>query len=133
MTPTRESLPLNTLYAEWIRFILVGAVNTGFSYAFYALCIYLGAGYALASAISMIAGILFNYFTTGGLVFRARHASLPRFAACYGAVYVFSLALLAGMDLLRLNAYLSGFLVAAPAAAFSYLLLKLLVFRTGWR
>jgi putative flippase GtrA len=120
---------LSGLLAEWIRFGLVGGVNTAFSYGVYAACIYAGAGYALASAVSMIAGVLFSYRTTGDLVFRRAGASLPRFVACYAIVYVFSVALLAQMDALGINPYLAGLLVAAPAAALSYLLLKLLVFQ----
>jgi putative flippase GtrA len=119
---------LSALLVEWIRFGLVGGINTAFSYGIYAACIYAGAGYAAASAVSMIAGVLFNYRTTGGLVFRRAGASLPRFVACYAIVYGFSVALLAQMDALGIDPYLSGLLVAAPAAALSYLLLKLLVF-----
>ncbi len=123
--------PLNAPLPEWLRFILVGGLNTAFSYGFYAACIYAGAGYAVASAASMIAGVLFSYWTTGGLVFRrAAGGSLPRFVACYAVVYVFSVTLLAQMDSFGIDPYLSGILVAIPAAALSYLLLKLLVFRT---
>jgi putative flippase GtrA len=118
------------LFHEWIRFILVGAINTAFSYGVYASAIYVGAGYALASAVSMIAGVLFSYQTTGGLVFRrAAGGSLSRFVACYVFVYIFSVILLAQMDAAGINPYLSGILVAVPAALVSYLLLKLLVFR----
>lgn len=121
--------PLSRLWREWIRFVLVGGMNTAFSYGVYAACIYAGAGYALASAVSMTTGILFSYQTTGGLVFRAAGASLLRFIACYAVVYVFSVILLAQMDSLGIDPYLSGILVAVPAAALSYLLLKLFVFR----
>lgn len=120
---------LSPLLAEWIRFVLVGGLNTAFSYGVYAAGIFAGAGYAIASAVSMIAGILFSYLTTGGLVFRHAQGSLPRFVACYAAVYVFSLALLAQMDKVGIDPYLSGILVAMPSAVFSYLVLKLLVFK----
>jgi putative flippase GtrA len=122
--------PLSNLWREWIRYLLVGGLNTAFSYGVYAVGIYLGTGYALASAASMIAGVLFNYRTTGGLVFRrSAGASLPRFVGCYLAVYVFSVILLAQMDAFGIDPYLSGILVAIPAAVLSYLLLKFLVFR----
>lgn len=104
-------------------------MNTSFSYACYAACIYAGAGYALASALSMVAGVLFGYRTTGGLVFRSPGGSLTRYVACYAVVYIVSVALLAGMDALGINPYLSGILVAIPAAVVSFILLKLLVFR----
>ena len=115
---------------EWIRFVLVGGINTAFSYGVYAAGIYAGAGYAVASAASMIAGVLFSYRTTRGLVFRrAASASLPWFIACYAVVYVFSVILLEQMDSMGVDPYLSGLLVAIPAAVLSFLLLKLLVFR----
>jgi putative flippase GtrA len=122
--------PLSPLLAEWMRFVLVGGINTAFGYGVYAAGIYAGAGYAVASAISMIAGVLFNYYTTGGLVFRgASSASLLRFTVCYAVVYLFSVALLAQMDAAGIDPYLAGILVGMPAALLSYLLLKLLVFR----
>jgi putative flippase GtrA len=108
----------------------VGGVNTAFSYSIYAACIYAGAGYAIASAVSMIAGILFSYRTTGGLVFRdAARGSLLRFIVCYALVYAFSVMLLGQMDSLGISPYVSGILVAIPAAMLSFALLKLLVFR----
>ena len=119
---------MRTLLPQWTRFVLVGGVNTAFSYGVYAACVHAGAGYAAASAVSMIAGILWSFHTTGGVVFRAPGGSLARFTACYGIVYLFSVALLALMDASGINPYLSGLLVAAPAAALSYVLLKLLVF-----
>lgn len=113
-----------------MRFVLVGGVNTAFSYALYATCIFAGAGYAAACAASMLGGILFSYKTTGSLVFRdASHASLWRFAGCYLIVYGFSLAFLKAMDVLGVDPYLSGLVVAIPAALLSFTLLKLLVFR----
>ena len=113
-----------------MRFVLVGGVNTAFSYALYAACIFAGAGYAAACAASMLGGILFSYQTTGRLVFRdATRASLGRFAGCYLVVYAFSVAFLKAMDALGVDPYLSGLVVAMPAAVLSFTLLKLLVFR----
>ncbi|HZE59497.1 MAG TPA: GtrA family protein [Burkholderiales bacterium] len=121
--------PLNPLWREWLRFIVVGGINTAFGYACYAGCIFAGMGYALASAVSMVAGVLFNYGTTRGLVFRSRAGSLWRFIGCYAVVYVFSVALLAQLDARGVNLYLAGLLVGLPAAVLSYVLLKTLVFR----
>jgi putative flippase GtrA len=116
---------------QWIRFVVVGGVNTAFSYGLYAACIFAGAGYAVASAVSMLGGILFSHQTTGRLVFRsAGRGTLWKFAACYLVVYGFSVLLLKAMDAAGIDAYLAGLLVAMPAALLSFTLLKLLVFRT---
>jgi putative flippase GtrA len=119
------------LLHQGIRFVLTGGINTGFSYAIYAACIFAGAGYALASAASMAAGILFSYKTASSLVFRDAHRrSLLRYAGCYLVVYGFSVLLLRMMDSLGIDPYLSGLVVAVPAAMLSFALLKLFVFRT---
>ena len=119
---------------EWLRFLAVGGVNTAFSYGLYALFIYLGAGYLVASFMSMVGGIAFNYRTTGALVFRARGAgSFPRFAGCYALVLAFSVTTLEILDSLGVNAYLSGILVAAPAAVLSFILLRTFAFPRGVR
>jgi putative flippase GtrA len=123
--------PLNELARQWMRFVLVGGVNTAFSYSIYAACIFAGAGYAIASAASMLGGILFSYRTTGSLVFRdAGRGSLLRFGGCYLVVYGFGLALLETLDWFGVNPYVAGLVVALPAAMLSFALLKLLVFRT---
>jgi putative flippase GtrA len=115
---------------QWVRFVLVGGVNTAFSYGLYAACIFAGLGYVLASAASMLAGILFSHRTTRSLVFRhAGGATLWRFSACYLLVYAFSLLCLQAMDAWGVDPYLAGLLVAVPAALVSFTLLKLLVFR----
>jgi len=113
------------------RFLFTGAINTAFSYAIYATCIYLGAGYAIASGASIVCGILFSYKTTSAVVFgRGYRGSLARYIACYAVVYAFSVLLLKAMDEYGVNAYLAGVLVAPPCAVLSFALLKLFVFRS---
>jgi putative flippase GtrA len=115
---------------QGVRFVLTGGVNTTFSYAVYAACIFAGAGYALASAASIVGGILFSYQTASSLVFRgATRRSLPRYVLCYLLVYGVSVLLLATMDAFGVDPYVSGLIVALPAALLSFTLLKLFVFR----
>ena len=116
------------------RFLFTGVVNTAFSYGVYAACIYLGTGYAIASAASIVCGILFSYKTTSAVVFgRDYRGSLARYIGSYAVVYVFSVLLLKAMDDYGVNAYLAGILVAPPCAALSFALLKLFVFRARAR
>ena len=113
------------------RFLLTGTVNTAFSYGIYAACIYLGAGYAIASGVSIVGGILFSYKTTSAVVFgRGYRGSLVRYIGCYAIVYVFSVLILETMDGFGINAYLAGVLAAPPCAVLSFALLKLFVFRS---
>ena len=115
-----------------MRFVVTGGINTAFSYGIYALCIYLGAGYAIASGISIVCGILFSYKTTSAVVFgQGYRGSLVRYLGSYVIVYLFSLLILKTMDQFGINAYLAGVLAAPPCAVLSFALLKLFVFRAG--
>jgi len=113
---------------QWIRFVLVGGLNTAFSYAIYAACIFLGLGYVLASAASMAGGILFSYRTTRRLVFDSG-GSLARFTACYLAIYCLTVAQLHLLDSFGVDPYLSGLIAAPVSALASFTLLRLVVFR----
>ena len=114
------------------RFLFTGGVNTAFSYGIYAACIYLGAGYAIASGVSIVCGILFSYQTTSAVVFgRGYRGSLARYIGSYAIVYLFSVLILKTMDEYGINAYLAGVLAAPPCAVLSFALLKLFVFRSG--
>jgi putative flippase GtrA len=115
-----------------MRFLVTGGVNTAFGYGIYAACIYLGAGYAIASGVSIVCGVLFSYKTTSALVFgRGYRGSLARYLGSYVIVYAFSVLILKTMDARGINAYLAGVLAAPPCAVLSFALLKLFVFRAG--
>jgi len=115
-----------------MRFAVTGGVNTAFGYGIYAACIYLGAGYAIASGVSIVCGVLFSYKTTSAMVFgRGYRGSLARYIGSYVIVYAFSVLILRTMDTFGVNPYLAGLLVAPPCAVLSFALLKLFVFRAG--
>jgi len=115
-----------------MRFVVTGGVNTAFGYGIYAACIYLGAGYAIASGVSIVCGVLFSYKTTSAMVFgRSYRGSLARYIGSYIIVYAFSVLILRTMDGFGINAYLAGVLAAPPCAVLSFALLKLFVFRAG--
>ena len=131
--PLPRFRPGRDLFFEWLRFLAVGGINTAFSYGLYALCIWLGAAYPAALTVSTVGGVLFNYRTTGAVVFARRDGSLARFIGCYAVVLVFSLILVRFLDTRGINAYLSGLIAAVPAALLSFLLLRTFVFRAPRR
>lgn len=111
------------------RFLVVGAVNTLFGYAaFFAL---LRGGFTPPGALALatIIGVLFNFVTTGRVVFtNADGSRLWRFAAIYGLVYLVNAALLEGLIWIGLDAALAQALLLAPCVALSYALNYTLVF-----
>lgn len=77
----------NVLNFQFARFLLVGCLNTGFSYAIYAALLYLGLEYVAANFGALLLGILFSFHTQGHLVFRNSNSSLIyRFAASWGLI-----------------------------------------------
>jgi putative flippase GtrA len=71
------------------RFIGVGIINTVVGYVVYAILILSKAPYLVALLLATIAGVIFNYFSIGRLVFKVRGGLIVfgKFIAAYGIVY----------------------------------------------
>lgn len=79
----------------FLRFLVIGALNTAFGYAVFAAFILLGLAPPLALLMSTVIGVLFNFQTTGGLVFGNRdHRLLLKFIGVYVVVYLLNYGLL---------------------------------------
>lgn len=118
------------LRVRFIRFLLVAALNTIFGYSLFAALILFGIHYPIAAAIGTILGILFNFQTTGRLVFQSHHFSLIfRFFAVYGISYVVGVLLLRWADHHGISVLVAAAVLAVPMGFFSYTLQRLLVFR----
>jgi putative flippase GtrA len=111
------------LERKFFIFLLVGLLNTLFGYSIFALLVFLGLHYALAVLIATCLGILFNFKTTGALVFGSRDNSLiGRFVAVYAVLCLANIALLKMMLEIGLGAYAGGAVVVFPLAVVGYLL-----------
>jgi putative flippase GtrA len=79
---------------RFFRFLIAGGVNTLFGYAAYGALVLAGIVPHVAVIGSTIAGVLFNFLSTG-TVFGARDARLlPRFAIAYGLMLALNMVLL---------------------------------------
>jgi putative flippase GtrA len=120
----------NYLPKRFILFLFVGLINTGFGYGLFALLIYLKVHYALASLLSTFIGILFNFKTTGVIVFRNnRNILIFRFFLVYGITYLLGLLFLYITNRFAISNYIAGAVWLLPGAIISYFLQKSLVFR----
>ena len=112
-----------------VRFMLVGVVNTAFSFGLYLLFVYLGLHFATANLLATLAGILFSFRTQGRFVFGdTRWSRLFRFFPLWVALYAFNVLLIALFSRLELNAYEAGALALLPTVALSYFLQRHFVF-----
>ena len=96
---------------DWlfVKFIFVGVLNTAFGYLAYALLLFLGLHYTLAVVLSTIAGVLFNFKTTGTIVFKNNNNKLIfKFVAVYAITTTLGIIILRMAELAGINLYLAG-------------------------
>lgn len=116
---------------RFIKFVLVGILNTIFGYSCFAFFIYRGFGDISAPFFANLLSILFNFKTYGYLVFKNPDNHLIfKFSAVYSIVYVLNVCGLilmanAGFE----NRYISGLILLMPLALFAYYLNGKYVFK----
>ena len=110
------------------RFLLVGALNTSFSYSIYSIFLYLDFYFIIASLISLTSGIIFSFITSSKLIFRVKGHFL-KYLLFWIVLYgfnIFTISLFIGYGF---NAYQAGFIALPIITAISYILQKWVVFR----
>ena len=116
---------------KFVKYLFVGAMNTVVSYLIYAFFATITDKATLALTLSYILGILFNFQTTGKIVFKNKDNTLiVKFFLCYFITYFinrYSLEYLVGT--MNVNKYLSQAILVFPIALISFFLLKHLVFK----
>jgi len=116
---------------RFFRFLLVGGINTAFGYAAFVACLWLGMHYAIAAAAATILGVLFNFHSTGKLVFSStNYRHLPLFLGVYVVVYLVNVLGLSLLSMAKIPPWLGGLLLILPCAMLSYFLNSRFVFRT---
>jgi putative flippase GtrA len=86
---------------QFLAFLVVGMLNTLFGYGVFAVLYWFSNSYRLAIVLATSAGIVFNFYSMGRLVFSA--AGVAGFAAFVG-VYI----LICGVNILLMNAATSA-------------------------
>lgn len=114
---------------NFVKFVLVGIVNTVFSYVLFALFYLLLGSHQLGITLATACGVVFNFHSTGRLVFRNRRLSaLPPFLAGYAALWLVNILLLDELTALAISP-LAGQALALPLLALlSYAINRYLVF-----
>ncbi len=112
------------------RFIVVGTLNTGFSYLVYCIALYAGAPYAIANLIACIAGILLGYRTHLRFVFAdASSPQLRRYVLVWLTLYLVNIGLIRLFVGFGLSAYAAGAVALPLMVAASFVLNRWVVFR----
>jgi putative flippase GtrA len=114
----------------FFRFVMVGLLNTLVGYGFFALFIGLHADYKMAILLATILGALFNFKSTGQIVFDNRKNRLIfKFVFVYGIVYVANLYAVKVLLIQGVNVLFSQALALPLVVVLSFFLQKKFVFR----
>lgn len=120
---------MNLLKHQFVRFLLVGVLNTLFGYSVFAFLIFLKVHYSLAALLSTVLGGLFNFKTTGRLVFRSSDNRLViKFTGVYVVVYLLNISCLKIFTHFNVSMYFAGAILVLPMALVSFLLNRKFVF-----
>ena len=115
---------------RFVKFLFVGGINTLFSYCVYSLVWFSSHNLILSTLLQYIIGILFNFKTTGSIVFKNKNNGLIfKFVGVYIIAYFFNLASLKILYLLHCNMYVAFWIVVFPVAMLSFTLMKKFVFK----
>lgn len=115
---------------QGLRFVLVGVLNTAFSYSIYAALLFVGLGYQSANFLALVVGILFSFKTQGHFVFfNPDNRRLGRFVLSWAVIYLCTIAVIGQIIGLGFDPYSAGALSLPFSVALSYLLQKYFVFR----
>lgn len=121
---------LSRFERKFVKYLFVGFMNTVFSYVIYAICVTILSRPTLSLAVSYVIGILFNFHTTGRIVFKNKNNTLIfKFFLSYLTTFFINRYFL---DMLvstfHVDKYLSQAILVFPIAMISFMLLKHFVF-----
>lgn len=119
-----------TFDIKFIKFIMVGGMNTLVGYLVFSLFLFLNFHYTLASFLALVFGIIFNFKTNGRLVFENRNnALIIKYTVSWGVIYLFAVSCLAVFERLGFNMYLAYALLIPPMAVIAYFINLKFVFQ----
>ena len=119
---------------DWlfVKFIIIGILNTLFGYCTFAILLFAGIHYSTAVILSTIAGILFNFKTTGNLVFHNNDNQLIfKFIAVYALTCGIGIIILKFANILSINLYFAGLVSTGLCAIITFILNKNWVFKNN--
>jgi putative flippase GtrA len=114
---------------RWLRFLVVGGMNTAFGYGVYVFLVFLGVNFAVSNLCSLVLGILFSFHTQGTLVFKNSESGLfLRYVAMWSVLYLSNTVMIGSLIKLGADAYSAGALAIIPNTVISFFLQKRFIF-----
>lgn len=127
-----RAIDVTLRHPEFRRFVLflgVGSINFAFYYAVFATLHLLGLAPTTSVVVATVIGVLFNFCTTGRVVFRSSTVSvLPRFIAVYVVQCGVNVLFLKGLIATGMPVLVAELIVVVVLAVFTFLALRRWVF-----
>ncbi len=112
------------------KFIAVGFLNTLIGFGLYSFFIFLNFKVEVSLSLSYLFGIIFNYFSTGIIVFQnVSFSPFLKFVLIYIFIYFLNLNILNFLIFNSLNKYLSQLICMIFVVPLTYILLKKIVYK----
>jgi putative flippase GtrA len=119
----------NAELRRFLTFLVVGGLNALVGYGIFAALVLLGLPTPAAVILGTILGVLFNFLSTGNLVFRNRAAGLlPRFLAVYVVQMVLNVVAMETLERAGVHPLVGGALLLPLLAIFTYLMMRRFVY-----
>lgn len=113
----------------FIRYLLVGALNTAFGYSVFALFIFLGLHYSIALLFATVTGVFFNFKSFGLFVFgNSKWRLIWKFFLVYGVLYAVNVFLVFLFLFFMQNVYAANALAVVVVAGLGYFLNRRFVY-----
>ena len=115
---------------RFMRFIVIGVVNSVFGYSLFAFFLILRLRPEVALLMATIIGLIFNIYTTRRIVFQdQKQSKIFAFLAVYFFVYITNAVALRFLTYMSLSPLVSQFALLPVAAILTYILLQKIVYR----
>lgn len=115
-----------------IKFLSAGLINTVFGYSVYALLLFINTPYLIALFVATVAGIVFNYFSFGRMVFNGVGGwfVFGKFVVGYALIYGANAVLLGALTRdFHINPYLGQVICIPVSVLLSWLLMNYWVYK----
>ena len=115
-----------------IKFLSAGVLNTVFGYFVYAALLVININYLVALFVATVAGVIFNYFSFGLIVFKGIDGRFIfiRFVVAYALIYAINAALLGLLtEYFLVNSYIGQILCIPIGVLLSWLLMNYWVYK----
>ena len=121
---------IQSIDRRFIKYVLVGILNTTFSYSLYSIFLYIGIKYQIANLLALAFGIIFSFTTQGTIVFNnATKITFIKFVLAWISIYSLNITLIGLLIRAPMSPYLAGAIAIFPVTFLSYFILKVIVFK----